>query len=46
MVFLWERGDAVLVDVVSEEIQVVYTEETLVGVDDHAMRGESFKHSS
>lgn len=34
------------VDVVSEEIQVGYTMEAFVGVDDNAMGGELFKNSS
>ena len=35
--FLWEGGDTIAADVVAKEIEVRYTEEALVGVDDDAV---------
>jgi len=44
--FLWKRGDAITINVMSEEVQVTDTEKALVGIDDDAMGGESFENSS
>ena len=42
--FLRQGSDTLLVDVMSQEIQLLDAEETLVGVDDNAMSSESFKN--
>ena len=44
--FPGQGSDTMLVDVMAEKIQFSNTKEALVGVDDNAMGGESFKNGS
>ena len=42
--FLGERGEAVLVDVMTEEVQLLYTEDALVGVDHNPVMREALEY--
>jgi len=41
---LGERGEAVVVDVMTEEVQLLHTEDALVGVDHNPMMREALEY--